>query len=182
MGGCGSAMRRLESAALRHLAHKAWRAFDARLLEWRTPAIHGGLLMLLMLSVALPAQRWLSAQRAAHRAALELRASVSALPERPTPTGAGGAQADAPPLIALVNRTAPALGLAFGDFRPEGDARLRLDLRAGDFDAVLRWLDQLGQEHGVGILALDVRATDTPGRIDAAVTIGRYTQRREGKP
>ena len=175
-------MRRLESAALRHLAHKAWRAFDARLLEWRTPAIHGALLLFLTLSVALPAQRWLSAQRAAHRAALELRVSVAALPERPSLAGAGAAGTDAPPLIALVNRTAPALGLSFGDFRPEGESRLRLDLRAGDFDALLRWIGLLEQEHRVGVLELDVRATDTPGRIDAAVTVGRYTQRREDKP
>jgi type II secretory pathway component PulM len=70
-----------------------------------------------------------------------------------------------------VNRTAPGFALAFGDFRPEGDARLALGLRGGDFDALLRWLVLLDTRFGIDVVMMDVRPTDTPGRVDAGLTL-----------
>jgi type II secretory pathway component PulM len=75
--------------------------------------------------------------------------------------------------MAVVSQTASGSGLAFGDFRPDGDARLALALRDGDFDALLGWLDALMQQHGIVVVSIDVRGTATAGRVDAALVVAR---------
>lgn len=88
----------------------------------------------------------------------------------------------AQPLMALVNETSPAFGLAFGDFRPEGETRLALDLRGGEFDALLRWLALLEQRHGIRVSGMEVRPTDTPGQVDAGVVVERRAPGEGGWP
>lgn len=128
---------------------------------------------LLMLNAALPAQRWLGAQREAHREARALLSRVAALPRQPAALQPPDSAVTAPSLVAVVNQTAPEFDLVFGDFRPEGDARLALDLRGADFDALLGWLASLERQHGIGVSAVDVRPTDTPGRVDVGLTVMR---------
>jgi type II secretory pathway component PulM len=128
---------------------------------------------LLMLNAALPAQRWLGAQREAHREARALLSRVAALPRQPAAVQPPDSAVTAPSLVAVVNQTAPEFDLVFGDFRPEGDARLALDLRGADFDALLGWLASLERQHGIGVSAVDVRPTDTPGRVDVRLTVMR---------
>jgi len=128
--------------------------------------------IVVMLACALPAHRWMEARRDAHQAARVLLSGVTAL-EPSMPRRAPTVPQDAPPLIAVVNRSASEHGLALGDFRPDGEARLRVALRAGDFDAVLRWLARVEEQHGVRVVSLDVRPTDVPGRVDAMLTLER---------
>jgi type II secretory pathway component PulM len=128
---------------------------------------------LLMLHGTFPAQRWLDARREAHREARALVSRVAALPRLPAVRQPFDPPGTAPSLIALVNQTAPEFNLAFGDFRPEGDARLALELRGVDFGALLRWLERLEQRHGIGVAAIDVRPTDTPGRVDVRLMVMR---------
>ena len=131
-----------------------------------------GMCVVVVLACVLSTHRWMEARRDAHRAARVLLSGVSAL-EPLAPPRAAAVPRDAPPLIAVVNRSASAHGLAFGDFRPDGDARLRVDLRTGDFDAALRWLARLEEQHGVRVVSLDVRSTDVQGRVDATLTLER---------
>jgi type II secretory pathway component PulM len=131
--------------------------------------------LLLVLCVAVPAQHWLVARREAHRHARALLVQVSQLPasaEVPSPAGADPAEAA---LMPVVSETASAAGLAFADFRPDGDTRLGLALRDGDFDALLSWIDALDRQHGIVVVSMDLRATSTSGRVDAALVVGRIS-------
>ena len=101
-------------------------------------------------------------------------ARAAALSQQQPQTGPPVTASDAPALIAVVNRSAPGFALAFGDFRPEGDARLALGLRGGDFDALLRWLVLLDTRFGIDVVMIDVRPTDMPGRVDAGLTLMRH--------
>lgn len=124
-----------------------------------------------MLGVVASSHRSLDALRAEHREARAVLARAAALSQQEPQIRPPVTESDAPALIAVVNRSAPGFALAFGDFRPEGDARLTLGLRGGDFDALLRWLVQLERQHGIAVAEMDVRPTQTPGRVDAGLTL-----------
>lgn len=155
---------------------RGWRALREVPLGSLRPRAPGagiaGTCVVIMLVFTLYAHRWMETRRDAHREAVALLAGVRALPSGGQAPVSAAADAS-PPLIAVVNRSAAGHGLAFGDFRPDGDARLRLDLRAGDFDALLRWLALLEREHRVRVASLDARPTDVSGRVDAMLVLER---------
>jgi type II secretory pathway component PulM len=141
--------------------------------EPRKLALTAPAVLSLMLCVVLPAQDWLAARRAAHGHARALLVQVSQLPALPEDPSPAGSDPTEPSLIPLVSQTASAFGLAFGDFRADGDTRLGLELREGDFDALLGWLGVLMQQHGIVVVSIDVRGTATAGRVDAALVVAR---------
>jgi len=169
--GWGARVKLPESASLRRMAQRVLQASAAPQHDRLILALAGLLWLLLMMWVAVPSHRSLDARRAEHREARELLARAKALSATGARSRSAGPDAGAPALISVVNRTAPGFALAFGDFRPEGDARLALGLRGGDFDALLRWLVLLDTRFGIDVVMMDVRPTDTPGRVDAGVTL-----------
>ncbi|RLK48355.1 type II secretion system protein M (GspM) [Alkalispirillum mobile] len=90
---------------------------------------------------------------------------------------AGGGPSEAAPadqgsLLGRVDRSANSFSLAerVDRIQPDGDARVRVWLERADFDQMLRWLDSLS-ENGVQVHALSVDPLDTPGRINARLTL-----------
>ncbi len=174
----GDRVKLPEASALRRLAQRLVQVPRAPRQDRLAAALAGLVWLLLMLGVVATSHGSLEARRAEHHEARAVLARAASLSQQEPHIGPPVSETDAPALIAVVNRSAPAFALAFGDFRPEGEARLALGLRGGDFDALLRWLVQLEKQHGIAVAAMDVRPTGTPGRVDAGLTLTRHPSAR----
>jgi general secretion pathway protein M len=75
--------------------------------------------------------------------------------------------------LALVDRTTKARGLAGAVKRvqPEGADKVRVWLEGASFDVMVTWLGQLSAAHGVRVTGAAIEGTDTPGRVDARLTL-----------
>ena len=76
-------------------------------------------------------------------------------------------------LLSLSDQTARQRGLggAIKRVEPEGQDKVRIRLEAAAFDDLVRWLEQLQLGHGVRILRITVEARETPGLVDARLTL-----------
>jgi general secretion pathway protein M len=75
-------------------------------------------------------------------------------------------------LMSLIDASARSTGLsgAIKQIRPEGQG-VKVRLEEVAFDDMLRWLDQLQRNHGVGLGSLVMERLAQPGRVNASVTL-----------
>lgn len=78
-------------------------------------------------------------------------------------------------LLALVDQTAKRskLGAAIKRVEPEGGQGVRLWLEQASFDNVLLWLAQIKQTHGVEVSRISVEQPDSPGIVNARISLQR---------
>ena len=93
------------------------------------------------------------------------RASWAAAPRRAPVSGS---------LLALVDRTARAAGLALARVQPEGEGRVRVRLEGAPFDGLARWLGELAAA-GLRVEELEVERDRRagPGRVRARLRLAR---------
>jgi len=89
--------------------------------------------------------------------------------------GGGGAvrPQDGRSLMAVVDQTAKRSGLGSGLKRlePEGQTAVKVWLEQVSFDDMLRWLSSLEQKNGLAVATITIDRQDTPGRINARMTL-----------
>jgi general secretion pathway protein M len=78
-------------------------------------------------------------------------------------------------LLAAIDQSVKrsAIGKAPERLQPEGDREVRVWFTGVPFDAVITWLNDLQIRYGVTIQTLDVERQDTPGVVDARVSLTR---------
>ncbi|HUR41619.1 MAG TPA: type II secretion system protein M [Verrucomicrobiae bacterium] len=88
------------------------------------------------------------------------------------PAAAGSASQS---LLAVVDASRRASGVTKPPSRlqPEGDATVRIWLEDVPFDALLRWLAELQQRHGVRVDTADIERESAPGLVNARLTLMR---------
>ncbi|GIX22740.1 MAG: hypothetical protein KatS3mg121_1523 [Gammaproteobacteria bacterium] len=98
----------------------------------------------------------------------EAAARIRALEQR----GAGRLPAGGS-LLALVDQRLIAAGLksALARMEPDGPDAVKLWLNGAAFDRLVLLLGELEQNHGIRVASLAVTATDTPGLVDARLTL-----------
>jgi len=76
-------------------------------------------------------------------------------------------------LLALADQTArqDGLGSAIKRVEPEGQSKVRIRLEGAGFDDLVTWLEKLQVQHGVRILSITIDRRDTPGLVDARLTL-----------
>ncbi|MCG7873493.1 MAG: type II secretion system protein M [Candidatus Thiodiazotropha lotti] len=87
--------------------------------------------------------------------------------------GKGAASNEA--LLTLVDRTAKRVQLRqqIKRIKPQGDDAVQLWVEQASFDALIRWLGQMTQEHALNIESLNIDREDAPGLINARVVLQR---------
>jgi general secretion pathway protein M len=85
----------------------------------------------------------------------------------------GGAAATNESLVVLVDRTGREAGVgnSIRDQSPDGEHGLRLRLEGAPFDALMAWLANLEQRHGVTVQAATIDAGSSPGLVNASITL-----------
>jgi general secretion pathway protein M len=78
-------------------------------------------------------------------------------------------------LLATVDRAARSgtLGVSPSRLQPEGQREVRVWLDEVVFENLLQWIDELANRHGVVVQTLDVERSDSPGRVNARLTLTR---------
>lgn len=76
-------------------------------------------------------------------------------------------------LVVLVDRTAreSGIGASIRDQSPAGQNGLQLRLEGAPFDALVAWLSNLQQQHGVRVDAAIIGAASAPGLVNASLTL-----------
>lgn len=134
-------------------------------------AIGGGALAVLVLVLQFHAAVNHKEQRVAKMRA-DLAHIQAVLPElRAAPLPQGGDQS----LVVVVDRTTRDAGLAMHlrGTEPAGPNSLRVRLEGAPFDATLNWLLRLQREYGTRIQAATMERTETPGVLNANLTLSR---------
>jgi general secretion pathway protein M len=108
------------------------------------------------------------ARLAAKRADLAYIQSV--LPElraAPVPQGAGQS------LVTIIDTTTRDSGLAANlrGTEPAGNLGMRVRIEGAQFSQVLGWVLRVEREYGLGVQAATLEKTDTPGRVNASITL-----------
>lgn len=90
-------------------------------------------------------------------------------------TGGRPSTADDRSLLTIVDQSARESGIkqALHRMEPEGGTGVRLWLAATPFDQLVTWLGQLEREHGIAVSALSLEPKETPGTVEARVTLER---------
>lgn len=100
-------------------------------------------------------------------------AKLSSAPQtrRRAPVQGGPAQS----LLALVDQAAKSgtLGKAPDRLQPESDNEVRVWLTGVEFDALLRWLRELQDRHGIVVGTLDIERGTAPGSVNARLALTR---------
>jgi general secretion pathway protein M len=88
--------------------------------------------------------------------------------------GAGSTQSGGS-LLTVIDRSARAADLkgALERMEPEGTTAVRLWVAPSSFDALIRWLGELEGRHGLRITAASFEPTETPGTVQARITLER---------
>jgi type II secretory pathway component PulM len=76
-------------------------------------------------------------------------------------------------LIAIVNDGAAAAGLTPGNYRPDGDERLGLDIPDARFDGLIAWLVGLDAQDDIRVEQIDLRRGAVPGLVNATTVLRR---------
>ena len=102
----------------------------------------------------------------------------SQLPEirrlRGNPANAGKAASNEA-LLTLVDRTAKQRQLRqqIQRIKPQGDTSVQLWVEQADFDALLKWLGELTEQHGIVIDSLSIDRQELPGLVNARLVLQR---------
>lgn len=91
---------------------------------------------------------------------------VSGNAQRSNNSGAGQS------VLALVNSTSKAKGIALSRFEPEGDDGLRIWLDKVKFDDVIDWIDLLENDRGVRVTQINIDKVD-PGTVNLRAVLKR---------
>lgn len=73
--------------------------------------------------------------------------------------------------VADINQSAADAGLALKGFTPQGEQGVRVTLERQPFAALMLWLEQLKQQHGVLPANVDISATQEPGLVNVQLTL-----------
>lgn len=86
---------------------------------------------------------------------------------------ANGSAAAGGSLVVVIDQTARAAGLgsALAGSQPSGSGGIRVRLDGAAFDAVVGWLAQLQQQHGIHVESATVDRTATSGIINASLIL-----------
>ena len=78
-------------------------------------------------------------------------------------------------VLAVVDQAAKQaqLGNAVKRVQPEGQDTVRVNLDQASFDDVVRWLDSLVRNYGVGIVDISIDRQDAAGHVNVRVTLKR---------
>jgi len=76
-------------------------------------------------------------------------------------------------LLALTDQTAKQAGLgsAIKRVEPEGQDKVRIRMEQVVFDDLIAWLEKLQRRHRIRIARISIDRQDTPGRVDARLTL-----------
>jgi len=137
----------------------------------RVGAIAGALLLVVGIVLRLHGVVHSAEQRlATKRAAVAYIQGV--LPElRAAPPPADAGQS----LVAVIDRTTrdAGLGVNLKGTEPSGASGVRVRLESASFAQLLLWLLKVQQEYGLAIQAATLERTETPGRVNASLTLVR---------
>jgi general secretion pathway protein M len=139
----------------------------------------GGAALVLMLLYALVLDPYTSNVQRLRETVSEQRALLTwmeqAAQEVRQLRGAGSAPAstDGRSLLAITDSSARQAGLGDSVTRvePDGERSVRVWLDKAAFNDMVRWLDELREQHAVVIDGAVVERSDTPGRVDARVVL-----------
>jgi len=84
-------------------------------------------------------------------------------------SGAGGATTRS--LLPVITRAANSHGLRLNRLQPEADGAVSVVLQAQSFNAMLKWLDELEQQHKVSVQRVSLDAEGKPGLINAQLRL-----------
>ena len=76
-------------------------------------------------------------------------------------------------LVALINRSTGAAGLAVSRLQPNSRGEVQVRFEAAVFDDLFAWLHRLESEEGILVAEVAISRTATPGRVDATVRLGQ---------
>jgi general secretion pathway protein M len=78
-------------------------------------------------------------------------------------------------LLTLVDRTAKQRQLRqqIQRIKPQGDKSVQLWMEQADFDALMKWLGELTEQHGIEIDSLSVDRQELPGLVNARLVLQR---------
>jgi len=76
-------------------------------------------------------------------------------------------------LVALINRSTGATGLAVSRLQPNSRGEVQVRFEAAAFDDLLAWLYGLEHEEGVIVGEVAISRAGTPGRVNATVRLGQ---------
>ncbi|WP_345335797.1 type II secretion system protein M [Ferrimonas pelagia] len=136
--------------------------------EQRLMTVAGPLLLLALLYFGI----WTPVANSVEQAEMRVRAGQNALNEVKrdanryvTLAGAGGAtQNRGGSLSQVASRSAGSAGIRIARMQPQGD-KLQLWVEDTQFETLMAWLEQLSQQQGVSVEALDVTVAQQPGLI-----------------
>lgn len=89
---------------------------------------------------------------------------------RQTARGAAGGAATRS-LLPVITRAANSHGLRLNRLQPESDGGVSVVLQAQSFNAMLKWLDELEQQHKVIVQRVSLDAEGKPGLINAQLRL-----------
>ena len=74
-------------------------------------------------------------------------------------------------LLGVIDKTTKArrLDTAVKRVKPEGDSKARVWLESADFNAIIRWIEELQRQQGVKVVNAVVDRTKEPGKVDARI-------------
>ncbi|MEQ8264278.1 type II secretion system protein M [Pseudohaliea sp.] len=76
-------------------------------------------------------------------------------------------------LVALINRSTGAAGLAVSRLQPNSRGEVQVRFEAAAFDDLLSWLHRLETEEGIIVGEVAISRAGTPGRVNATVRLGQ---------
>lgn len=78
-------------------------------------------------------------------------------------------------LFSVVDQSAKAssIGKAPSRIQPEGESTVRVWIEDAPFDAVLRWLAELGNRHGVAVTEAEFERESASGLVNVRLTLAR---------
>ena len=83
----------------------------------------------------------------------------------------GGGAGQRGNLVALINRSTSAAGLAVSRLQPNSRGEVQVRFEAAVFDDLLAWLHRLENEEGVIVGEVAISRAGTPGRVNATVRL-----------
>lgn len=132
------------------------------------------LLALVYLWVWVPAEKYSSQATAKLSKEKELHAFMKANAYKVSTgsSSAAAARASGQSILALVNSTSKAKGIALNRFEPEGENGLRIWLDKVKFDNAIDWLDLLENERGVRVSQINIDRVE-PGTVNLRAVLKR---------
>lgn len=154
---------------------RAW--LDSLAPRERRMVIWGGLAAAIVLFLgALVLPLYAAAGKGAERVARkqdDLAWMRSVAPELRAAGPANGSAAAGGSLVVVVDQTARAAGLgeALSGSQPSGAGGIRVRMDGAAFDALVGWLAQLQQQHGIVVESATVDRTPTTGIVNASLIL-----------